>query len=546
MKVGCLGFLLWTLVLLPGSSWAASKNKPESYVENIVERERTFAASMRQYSPMVETYLQRMQQDLALGSLPVEDKYFLGRVRFDQKEAEFYLTDKKLVERLAGSFSKFYSLTPVGFSSMIFVDRNGLNRENYDFRYMQSEFLGDVRCWIFDVTPRKGRSDRFRGRIWVEDETFHIVRFNGSYGAFHIYSWRTNLKPGLWLPTLVYSEEFDSLGVKAGRHPRVKAQTRMWGYSLSPAARTQEFTEIEVDEQSGARDTSEVPDISPLESQRAWQRRAEDNVLQRLEQAGLLAPAGEVDSVLATVITNLEVTNNLTIEPDVRCRVLLTTPIEIATIGHTVLVSRGLLDVLPNESSLAMVLAHSLGHIAADQELDSGFGFNDRMMAANPSAFPRSELMHTRGQERQANELGVRLLANSPYKDKAQESALFLMLLADFSHRVPNLLSAIVGEPLVEGNHVAIMSALLDGAPALQPANPAQIAALPVGSRIKLDSWAGQVRLVKATPPRIYSPKDKLSLQITPLFPRLSRYKNTAGPSAMDRGGFGVASEVAQ
>jgi Peptidase family M48 len=525
MKLVSAGLLLLFVILPVPNLVAESRTNPEKYVDKIVERESAFVETMRGYSPVVETYLQKMQPDPVLGFLPAEDKYFLGRVRFSQSEAEFYLSDKRLVERLAGSFSKFYSLSPVGFSSMIFVDRTGLNRDNYEFRYMQGEFLGEVRCWIFDVTPRKGRSDRFRGRIWVEDEGFNIVRFNGSYGAFHIDSWRKNLRPGLWLPSLVYSEEFESLGAKASRQPRVKAQTRMWGYNLSPAGKEQEFSQIEVDSRSGARDTTETSDMSPLESQRAWQRRAEDNVLQRLEQAGLLAPEGEVDDVLHTVVTNLELTNNLTIEPAVRCRVLLTTPLEMATIGHTILISRGLLDVLPNEASLALVLAHSLAHVAAGHDLDSGFGFNDRLMSATPAAFPRVELLYTAEQEQQANDLGVRLLTNSPYKEKAGDSALFLKFLADFSRRVPNLAKAIVGESLVDGSRVLVMSALLESAPRLQQANPDQIAALPVGSRIKLDSWAGRLEMVKSTPPRIYSPKDKLSLQITPLLPHLSRFR---------------------
>lgn len=524
MKLAGAGFLL--LSILPVASMLAeSKTNPEDNVAKIVERERAFVDTMRGYSPVVETYLQKMQPDAVLGSVPAEDKYFLGRVRFRRSEVEFYLDDKQLVERLAGSFSKFYSLSPVGFSSMIFVDRTGLNRENYEFRYMQAEFLGEVRCWIFDVTPRKGRSDRFRGRIWVEDEAYNIVRFNGSYGAFHIDSWRTNLRPGVWLPALVYSEEFDSLGARASHHPRVKAQTRMWGYGLSPSAQAQEFTQIEVDRQNGPRDSSQLPDVSPLESQRAWQRRAEDNVLQRLAQGGLLAPEGDVDDIVRTVIANLEVTNNLAVEPGVRCRVLLTTPLEVATIGHTILISRGLLDVLPNEASLAMVLAHSLGHITAGHDLDSGFGFNDRMLSAGASAFPRLELMYAPEQETQANDAGVRLLAKSPYKDKAGEGALFLKLLAEFSKRVPNLVKANVGESLVDGNRVSVMGAMLEGAPPLQLANPGQIAALPVGSRIKLDAWAGQLKLVKSSPPMIYSAKDKLSLQITPLSPYLSRFK---------------------
>ena len=72
-------------------------------------------------------------------------------------------------------------------------------------------------------------------------------------------------------------------------------------------------------------DQSDQPgQISPVESARAWESEAEDNVIQRLERAGLLAPEGEVDKVLETVVTNLEITNSLDIQPPVRCRILLT------------------------------------------------------------------------------------------------------------------------------------------------------------------------------------------------------------------------------
>jgi len=41
-----------------------------------------------------------------------------------------------------------------------------------------------VRTLVFDVTPTaKSGKGRFMGRIWVEDQDFHIVRFNGAYSA---------------------------------------------------------------------------------------------------------------------------------------------------------------------------------------------------------------------------------------------------------------------------------------------------------------------------------------------------------------------------
>ena len=42
---------------------------------------------------------------------------------------------------------------PDGFLQMIFIDTNGFDRQHYKFDYVRREFLGEVRCLVFDVTP---------------------------------------------------------------------------------------------------------------------------------------------------------------------------------------------------------------------------------------------------------------------------------------------------------------------------------------------------------------------------------------------------------
>lgn len=513
------------LLCIPTFPKANPKDNLNQTIDQIISNERGLADTMRGYSPMVETYLQRMQPDTALGFVPSEDHYFLGRVQFQQAKEEFFL-DKRLVERMAGAFSKLYSLSPVGFSSMIFVDRTGFDRKNYKFRSMQREFLGEVRCLVFELSPTKNQAGRFKGAIWVEDEGYNIVRFNGSYGTFHIDSWRMNLHPGVWLPAVVYSEEFDSNKPQTG-NPRLKAQTRLWGYNLSPSQKQSEFTEILVDPDA-AKDSAGNPDKSPLDIQRSWQRRAEDNVLIKLEELGLVVPEGEVDKVLQTVVTNLEVTNKMVLDPEVRCRIIPTTPIEVATIGHTILVSRGLLDALPNEAALAAILAHALAHAALGHDLDSSFAFNDRLVVPGLKQLPLFDFKHNPDQESAADAVGMEILAKSPYRDNLAEAGLFLKALSKYGRKVPNLVKANLGESLVAENRISFMSALSQGAPPLELENPQQIVALPLGSRVKLDPWAGQLRFVKATPPRIYSAKDKLALEVTPFSPYLVRLSTDA------------------
>ena len=47
---------------------------------------------------------------------------------------------------------------PDGFLQMIFIDTNGFDKQHYKFDYVRREFLGEVRCLVFDVTPAEKNS----------------------------------------------------------------------------------------------------------------------------------------------------------------------------------------------------------------------------------------------------------------------------------------------------------------------------------------------------------------------------------------------------
>src|SRR5437660_1804944 len=185
-----------------------------------------------------------------------------------------------------------------------------------------------------------------------------------------------------------------------------------------------------------------VQDATPIHAQRAWERQAEINVIDRLQQIGLIAPEGEIDKVLQTVVNNMMVTNNLDIQPEVRCRVLMTTPLESFTIGHTIVMSRGMIDVLPDEASLAMILTHELSHIVLGHHLDTKLAFNDRMFFPDERTFERLDFARDRGQEEAADKKAVELLNNSPYKDKLSNAGLFLKAIQARSPALKNLIRA--------------------------------------------------------------------------------------------------------
>ena len=373
------------------SAQSAQPTVFDQAIDRITAREAENFKILQLYSPMVETYIQEIRPDKDLGQVPEGDHYFLGRASFKGYVRDVnFLTDEqegfttKVIHRLPTP--RRSEFIPLGFAQMAVIDSTGFDRRHYDFRFLRREFLGEVRCLVFDVSPKpKTGNGRFIGRLWVEDQDYNIVRANGTYtpgsdkGRYlHFDTWRLNLQPGVWLPVYIYSEE-SSVPIAAMKNVAFKSQTRLWGYAIGRDLSQESFTQVLVDPADSVKDQSETrQDLSPVAAERAWQLQAEDNVLERLQRSGLLAPPGEVEKVLQTVVSNLMITNNIVVEPEVRCRVMLTNPIESFTVGHTIVVSRGLLDVLPDEATLAAVLAHELSHIVLAHRLDTKYAFSDR------------------------------------------------------------------------------------------------------------------------------------------------------------------------
>jgi len=516
------------------------RSSTDQILDRVVEREHAFVAQMRHLHPLVETYIQDMKTDKELGEVPISDHYFLGRLNLTNGPADdSFMAQPGFKSRFLGKLTSFYSMKflPLGFAQMVLVDTD-FQRKYYDFTPVRKEFLGEVRCLVFDVQPKQSAGQgRFLGRIWVEDQNYNIVRFNGTYAPhpkysyyLHFDSWRLNLQPGVWLPAYIYSQESD-LKYRDVQTLHFKAQTRLWGYDLTRAAHNQEFSEITVDSHDSVQDASETgQDSSPVQAARIWQRQAEENSIDRLQKIGLLAPAGDVDRVLQTVVNNLLVTNNLDIQPEVRCRIFLTAPLEAFTIGHTIVISRGMLDVLPDEASLAMVLAHELGHVVLDHQIDTKLAFNDRMLFPDDETFDRLGFQHTQSEEDAADKKAVEILKNSPYKDKLGNAGLFLRALQDRAPQLKHLIRPHLGDGLASKKDVR-MAELTAGAPQLETRRTDQIAALPLGGRVKLDPWTNRVELLKTKPVPLSSAREKMPFEVTPFFPFLTRLQgNAAAP----------------
>jgi hypothetical protein len=374
----------------------------------------------------------------------------------------------------------------------------------------------------------------------VEDQDGNIVRFNGTYTGpsgnedprmsyFHFDSWRMNVQPEIWLPVAVYVEETSTTEDK--RAIGLKAQTHFWGYSLKVPARDSEHVSVKVE---GAEDKSaDSQDVSPLQASLKWSNQDENNVIDRLVQAGLVAPLtpnGFETTVLEQIVTNLMVPNNVVLPSPVHCRVLLTNTVESTTVGNTILISKGLIDTMPrHEATIASVIAMQLANIVLDHNIDTHYAFNDRLLFPDEASFQRIRMYHTDHDNEEAAKKAQEYLQSSMYKDQLSTAGLFWAQLADRGKVLKELNTPRLGDSLLRPDGTPWMLPLARSAPKLNWDDLTQIPALPLGSWLKTDIWDDRVSQLNASLNAPSSPRYKMPLEVTPVYFNLQRF-NATGP----------------
>jgi hypothetical protein len=255
----------------------------------------------------------------------------------------------------------------------------------------------------------------------------------------------------------------------------------------------------------------------PVQEKRAWDLQAENNILDKLQALGLIAPKGEVDKVLETVVNNLEVTNNLNLDPDVRCRILMTSTIESFALGRTIVLSRGLIDVLPDEASLAAMIARELSYILVDSKpVDTRFAFYDRLLRFDEKkTFQHFDFARNATDDTKASARAAELLNNSPYKDQLGNVQLFVAELHQRSREIPNLISPRLGD-------TGFLKFPVTASSEAESAR-GHIVALPLGGRVKLNPWDDTLELLKSPPAGAVAEREKMPFEITPFVIYLTR-----------------------
>ncbi len=549
--------------VLPQRKLTASQN---ALIDKSITREKEVVKTVKDRAPLVETYIQNMKPDPVLGQVPDSDQHFLGRVEFgkiiggntyevnkatskgtqNSGKLGFFKNSTSFLTSLGGSLH--LSFKEGGFIQMLLMDSNDFDRQHYIFGYVRNEFLGTTPTAVFDVTPVGGKraTGRFFGRIWIETRDGNVVRFNGDFAGtekdiseyYHFDSWRTNVQPGLWLPTSFYVEESDPRSTS--RTLKFKAINHIWGYVLKVPQAESENTSMDV---VGATDVSnDATDVGPLGAQRAWVQQAEDNVISRLFQAGLLDAPSEFDKTLEALAGNILAYNNITLSRPIRCRTLLTEPLESIAIGNTIVISKGLLDttaVISQDGSQQMgnlnaILAFQIAHIILAHRLDTKYAFNDRLLFPSSSVFNRIPMHHTDGDNAEAAKKAIELLGVKELEGGQQYFGLYLQQLQARVKSLQALNEPVIGDGLVKSDNDPTfwLAALMPKGPKLDMKDLKQQAAMPLSNFLRRDPWTDQVVVMHSSYEPLLAASDKMPFEVTPVYLKLGYYKPPADAAA--------------
>jgi hypothetical protein len=347
--------------------------------KRIFSTERDMVRKLGSVRFVTEAYMQSLGhrqakgRDLALDEKSegvIDDAYILARVEFGKAYGDSPVERVLIGERpwrsrlMLTNSGRSEHLVPEGFLAMFFVDLYGFDADRYSLIYKARENLVNTECLLFSVAPVSERdSGRFRGEIWIDSSSYAIVRakgvFTGPYDEhwytgprhyYHFDSWREKDANGWWLPSTTYFDERRTFRNDANLEFHFRGYALLWRQQKdSPDA-----LQSSKSGNDGGGNTSALESRSTSISQ--------DSVVAGLDADGLLGAPGEEEQRLDRIVHQIAPISGLG-PHKIACRVLLTTPAEMFTVGNAIVVSRGLLNIVPDDSVLAFMLARQVAHI---------------------------------------------------------------------------------------------------------------------------------------------------------------------------------------
>lgn len=460
-----------------GDKTVESKPDDKQTARKIFDAENKTIAIFSKRHPVVETYLQSLDDD-ATPHVVIDDAYFLSRVALNPEEKHHYIDDFAFGRSETSKLIKWnndtkWPLIPNGYVAMLFASVSAFDADDYDLRYVENERVGNIECLKYTVVPIDPKFwGYFSGSIWVEPKGFHIVRMAGRFTPKHLAFFgkinpfgisdlgiylsfdarRQEVSPGVWLPAYIYFDDtllWNQAKYCASYHFR--GHVWVWGYD----------------------DIGNEKSLEP----------GKNSALARLEAAGLIATPGPVESWLDGTVHDIRASAHLS-GPEVHCRVLMTTPLEIVSENHSILVSRGLLNAVPNRSVLAVLLARELAKMELGYRVRGRRKKNETIFDRHrPWDFDGFRVDHDRGKENQLDTRLLEILKQTEYTPAIAQAEKFESGLQQWSRQVPHLTVGRLGFGLVEDRQ--------------RPARHSAVISTPLtlGNSFGINVWSNQITI---------------------------------------------------
>jgi hypothetical protein len=485
-RIGFRRILVPVLALLAAIS-VQGKTDGRQLANKVFQREQQTIEYLKTQRPIVETYLQHFDD----GEKPARgDLYFLGEWNvgvpsFDDKKHPANVTLSLIAGRNERSFGSIlglrYTAIPAELTEMFFVSTAYFTPENYLLVYEKDESLGGIPCAVFVVQPIPANAPgRVQGRLWVELSSASIVRIHARFtralnpqeGGSEFDSWRWRTAAGYWVPYYLYSESTSANPAANLTQLRMRMTVHVWDYDRTAdrdaAGRVRQNPSPELQQRSYLDNNKPAP---------------EAKIIRWLDGNGLVAAHGSVDEAVCKVARALMRTSALPTRP-ISCRVLMTSPLESFTVGQTIAVSRGLLDLVPDEPALAAVIAHEVAHVLLGHTDPPPVDASGNIFASG--SVPAALRFHRNAaQETAARSLARQLIAKSPYAGTLDRLLEFAGAIEQRKGRIRNVFRARFG-----GDIAAELVALAAMVRTTENISPG---ALALGSRIEFDPVTNRI-----------------------------------------------------
>jgi hypothetical protein len=111
-------------------------------------------------------------------------------------------------------------------------------------------------------------------------------------------------------------------------------------------------------------------------------------------------------------------------------------------VHNTIVLSRGLIDVVPNEDTLATLLAFELADVMVPKPAQDQYGFSDILRLKPTQMLKKVSFVDKPDEATRNSERAVELLKKSPYGGNLANAGLFLAQLQSQKRTLKSLISA--------------------------------------------------------------------------------------------------------